>query len=236
MRIDILSLFPEVVRAYAGASILGRAQEMGKMRFFAHDLRDYTTDKHRTVDDRPFGGGPGMVLKCEPLVRAIESIRPMETGPCKVIYMTPQGEPLNQKKVAELSTLPRLFLISGHYEGIDERVLSGGWVDEEISIGSYILTNGILPALVVADAVTRLLPGVLGNEASALHESFSQGEQLEGPQYTRPEVFRGLSVPEILLSGHHAQIEAWRQGEALKRTHKRRTDEKITSRLAEDKS
>ena len=232
MRIDTLSLFPAVVETLTAASILGRAQEAGCVRFFAHDLRDYTADKHRTVDDRPFGGGPGMILKCEPLVHAIESIRAMESSPATVICMTPQGERLTQKKAAELSLLPRLILVSGHYEGIDQRVLDGGWIDQELSIGDYVLTSGILPALVVADAVVRLLPGALGNEASALQESFSQNpEWLEGPQYTRPEVFRELAVPGILLSGHHAEITAWRHEQASKRTQLR-----MRSDLAEEAS
>lgn len=205
------------------SSILGRAQKEGLFRLRLHDLRDFAHDKHRTVDDRPFGGGPGMVLKCGPLVEAIEHIQALDPEPSHIIYLSPEGKPFAQSDAVRLSRIPRLTLISGHYEGIDERVRAG-WVHEEISIGDYVLTNGTLAAAVVLDAVVRLIPGVLGNEASSGTESFGPDERLEGPQYTRPEEFRGQKVPEILLSGNHAAIAAWRKEQGEKRTRQRRPD------------
>lgn len=223
MRIDILTLFPSILEGALQSSILKRAQETGCVQIFTHQLRDYTHDKHRTVDDRPFGGGPGMILKCEPLVEAIEAIQKMDSERAHVIYLTPQGQLFKQPKAMELSKLKRILLVSGHYEGIDERVRIGGWIDEEISIGDYVLTNGTIAALIVTDCVARLLPGALGNETSAAQDSF-EGGLLEGPQYTRPEIFRGLQVPEILLSGHHAEIEKWRKEQALQKTKEKRSD------------
>lgn len=220
MTIDVLTLFPEMMDSPLQSSILGRAQTSGKVRIRRHNIRDYAHDRHRTVDDRPYGGGPGMVMMCEPLVEAIESVQALDPYPAHVIYMTPEGEALTQSRVQSLAQQPRLLILSGHYEGIDERVREG-WVQEEISIGDYILTNGTLPALVLIDAVVRLLPGVLGNEDSATCESFS-GQLLEGPQYTRPVEFRGRRVPEILLSGNHAAIRDWRQEQARCRTRQRR--------------
>lgn len=220
MTIDVLTLFPEMMDSPLRASILHRAQTSGKATIRRHQLRDYAHDKHRTVDDRPYGGGPGMVMMCEPLVEAIESIQALDSTPAHVIYMTPEGTPLTQPRVQTLAQLPRLLLLSGHYEGIDERVREG-WVNEEISIGDYVLTNGTLPALVLIDAVVRLLPGVLGNEDSADSESFSSA-LLEGPQYTRPVDFRGRRVPDILLSGNHAAIQTWRHDQARARTRQRR--------------
>jgi len=220
--IDVLSLFPEMMESPLQASILHRAQASGKAAIRRHNIRDYTHDKHRTVDDRPYGGGPGMVMMCEPLVEAIETVQAMEPAPAHVIFMTPEGTPFTQARAQALSRLPRLLILSGHYEGIDERVRQG-WVHEELSIGDYVLTNGTLPALVVIDAVVRLLPGVLGNEDSAGSESFSS-ELLEGPQYTRPVEFRGRRVPDILLSGNHAAISAWRHEQARTRTRQRRQD------------
>lgn len=209
------------------ASILHRAQSSGKVAIRRHNIRDYAHDKHRTVDDRPYGGGPGMVMMCEPLVEAIEAVQAMDSTPAHLIFMTPEGTRFTQARAQALSRMPRLMILSGHYEGIDERVRQG-WVDEELSIGDYVLTNGTLPALVVIDAVVRLLPGVLGNENSAGSESFSS-DLLEGPQYTRPVEFRGLRVPDILLSGNHAAISTWRHEQARTRTRQRRQDLLSTS-------
>jgi tRNA (guanine37-N1)-methyltransferase len=222
VNIDVLTLFPEMMDGPLTCSILQRAQTSGKATIRRHNIRDYTHDKHRTVDDRPYGGGPGMVMMCEPLVEAIEAVQRIEAEPAHVVFMTPEGSRFTQARAEALARKPRLMLISGHYEGIDERVREG-WVQEELSIGDYVLTNGTLPALVVIDAVVRLLPGVLGNDDSAGKESFTSA-LLEGPQYTRPLDFRGRKVPDILLSGNHAAIEAWRQRQALGRTRERRID------------
>jgi tRNA (guanine37-N1)-methyltransferase len=222
VKIEILTLFPEMLEGPVRASILGRAREQGLVSIEAVNVRDFARDRHRTVDDRPFGGGPGMVMKCGPLVEAIEHLRSHAGGPARVVYMTPEGRRFDQAMARELSRLPHLIFVSGHYEGIDERVREG-WVDDEVSLGDYVLTNGTLAALVVADAVVRLLPGALGNEASAPEDSFAGG-LLEGPQYTRPEEFRGHRVPEILLGGNHAAIAEWRRAQALGRTRQRRPD------------
>lgn len=219
MKIDILTLFPEMLEGVLHSSILDRARKSGAVEFRVVDVRDFARDRHRTVDDRPFGGGPGMVMKCEPLVEAIESLR--EEG-SRVIYLTPEGGRFDQAQAAELSNSHHLIFVSGHYEGIDERVRDG-WVDMEISIGDYVLTNGTLAAAVVTDAVVRLLPGVLGNEASSQTESFSDG-LLEGPQYTRPDTFRGMEVPEVLKTGNHQAIRQWRLDQARQRTAERRPE------------
>ena len=224
MKIDLLTLFPAMANGVLAESILGRAQRAGLVEIRVHQIRDYAKDKHHTVDDRPFGGGPGMVMKAEPLVDAIEHLRGEGEDRAQVIYVTPEGARLDQAKVVQLGREHRhLLLISGHYEGIDERVREG-WIDEEISVGDYVLSNGTLPALTLIDAMVRLIPGVLGNDASAGGDSFGEEGLLEGPQYTRPEEFRGRKVPEILLSGHHAEISKWQKSQALARTRERRGD------------
>lgn len=221
MRFDIFTLFPEVFPSYLNVSILQRAQEMGHLQIGVHNIRDWAKDKHQVTDEPPYGGGGGMVMKPEPIFAAVEDIlgQPPE---CPVILMTPQGELLDQNKAEHLSRYPRLALISGHYEGIDERVREH-LVTDEISIGDYVLTGGELPALVLIDVLTRLIPGVLGDPFAAANDSHASG-LLEGPHYTRPEDFRDWKVPEILRSGHHARIERWRRNQALKRTLERRPD------------
>ncbi|MDO8748730.1 MAG: tRNA (guanosine(37)-N1)-methyltransferase TrmD [Candidatus Omnitrophota bacterium] len=225
MLIDIITIFPEVCKPYLDSSILGIAQEKGKLEIRLHNLRDYTLDKHRKVDDRPFGGGPGMILTAEPVFRAVEAIkRTADSGQrtTKVILLTPQGKTLNQKLAEKLSKRKHLILICGRYEGVDERVRES-LVDEEISIGDYILSGGELAALVLTDSLARLLPGVLGHKDSNVRESFSNN-LLEYPQYTRPADFRGLGVPQVLLSGDHKKIEEWRKHQAVKITKKKRPD------------
>ena len=219
MRIDILTLFPEICRAPLNESMMKRAQTSGALDVRIHNLRDWTTDKHRMADDSPFGGGQGMVMKPEPVFAAVESLKGDDA---KVLLMTPQGRPFTQAMASELSLGTHLIIICGHYEGIDHRVTEH-LVDDEISIGDYVLTNGAIAAVVVVDAVARLLPGVLGHEQSAADDSFSHG-LLEAPQYTRPAEFRGWKIPEILLSGDHAQIAAWRREQAILRTKQNRPD------------
>jgi tRNA (guanine37-N1)-methyltransferase len=224
MKIDLLTLFPAMAQGVLGESILGRAQRAGLVEIRVHQIRDYAKDKHHTVDDRPFGGGPGMVMKAEPLVDAIEHLRGEGEDRARVIYLTPEGVRLDQAKVRQLGKEHgRLLLVSGHYEGIDERVRQG-WIDEEISVGDYVLSNGTLPALTLIDALVRLIPGVLGNENSAGGDSFEGEGLLEGPQYTRPEEFRGMKVPGVLLSGHHAEVLKWHRSQAVARTKERRED------------
>jgi len=219
MKIDVLTLFPEMFAGPLDVSIIQRARSSGLLDLRIHNLRDYTHDRHKTVDDKPFGGGPGMVLKPEPLFEAVENLADDRT---RVILLTPVGRPFSQGAARELAQEEHLLFICGSYEGVDERVRER-LVDDELSIGDYVLTNGGLPAMVVIDAVTRLLPGVLGDEESARDESFSHG-LLEYPHYTRPAEFRGLKVPEVLLSGHHAEIEKWRAEQAKLRTAQRRPD------------
>lgn len=218
MRIDVLTLFPGIVAAPLEESILAKARERDLIDVRIHDLRPYGIGRHRVCDDAPYGGGAGMVMRPEPLHEALESILGPVDQPhgATVLFMSPQGTPFSHEKAVELSRKERLLLICGHYEGMDERIREI-WVDEEISIGDYVLTGGELPALVVIDAVARLVPGVLGNAESAENDSFAQGI-FDYPHYTRPEEFLGRTVPEILLSGHHAQIERWRRKQALKRT------------------
>lgn len=219
MRFTILTLFPEMIQALAGHSILGRAQQRGLIAVEAVDIRAYTANKHRQADDYPFGGGAGMVMMPQPVFDAMDAV---QTPSCHRIYLTPQGKPLTQQRARELAQCEHLVLLCGHYEGMDQRVVDQ-LVDEELSIGDYVLTGGELPALVLVDCVSRLVPGVLGSEASSQDESFSEG-LLEYPQYTRPADFRGLPVPEVLLSGHHANIQAWRRQKALEKTLANRPD------------
>ena len=219
MRIDVLTLFPGMFTGPLDESILRRARQSGALDLRIYNLRDWTHDKHRTVDDRPFGGGPGMLLKPEPIFEAVESLR---TEKSRVILLSPAGRLFRQEIARELAKESHLILICGSYEGVDERVRTH-LVDDEISIGDYVLTSGALPAMVIIDAVTRLLPGVLGDEQSAEEESFSDG-LLEYPQYTRPAEYRGLRVPEILLSGNHEEIAKWRLQQAIERTRQRRPD------------
>ncbi|HEY3297420.1 MAG TPA: tRNA (guanosine(37)-N1)-methyltransferase TrmD, partial [Armatimonadota bacterium] len=226
------TLFPEVIQCGVDYSIVKRAREKELVSVLVHNIRDFTTDKHRTTDEPPYGGGAGMVMKPEPIFSAVESVKTeCWTEETRVILMSPQGAPFTQSHAVELSTCPHLVFLCGHYEGVDERVLDH-LVTEEISIGDYVLTGGELPALVVLDSVVRLIPGVLGDEQSALEESFSEG-LLEYPQYTRPAEFRGWSVPEVLLSGHHAQIAKWRRKQSLERTLNRRPELLENARLTE---
>jgi len=223
MRIDILTLFPEICRAPLNASMMKRAQESGALELGIHNLRDWTTDKHHVVDDAPFGGGQGMVMKPEPIFAAVEDLKSrFENRDSKILLMSPTGRKLDQSVATALSSEQHLIIICGHYEGVDHRVVEH-LVDEEISIGDYVLTNGAIAAAVLVDAVARLRPGVLGDEQSAADDSFSGG-LLEGPQYTRPSEFRGWKVPDILLSGNHGEIAKWRKEQARQRTQKNRPD------------
>ncbi|HSQ21482.1 MAG TPA: tRNA (guanosine(37)-N1)-methyltransferase TrmD, partial [Coriobacteriia bacterium] len=221
MRIDIITVLPQVFAPVLGASITGRALASGALDVAVHDLREYTDDRHRTTDDYPFGGGPGMVMKPEPVFRAHEAVSAMHDAPAVTVLLTPQGEPLTQAMVEQLAALPRLLLLCGRYEGFDERIRT--LADREVSLGDFVLTGGELPALVLIDAVARLQPGVLGHEQSAEDESFSSG-LLEYPQYTRPATFRGMTVPEVLTSGDHGAIAAWRRRQSVIRTAVRRPD------------
>jgi len=222
MRIDVLTLFPEVFEPYVASSIVGRAVARGIVSIRCTSFRDFAGDRHRSVDDRPFGGGPGMVLMCGPVFDALEHVEAQsETKPLRIL-LTPQGDKLTQSVVAELAKTPRLVLLCGHYEGFDERIRIG-LAAREISIGDYVLSGGEPAAMVLIDAVVRLLPGALGDEASAADESFTDGT-LEYPQFTRPREFRGMEVPEVLLSGDHGKIAAWRREQALERTLERRPD------------
>ncbi len=224
MKIDILTLFPEICRAPLSESMMKRAQENKIVDLRIRNLRDWTTDKHHIVDDAPFGGGQGMVMKPEPIFAAVEELQKsaISNQKSKIILMSPGGRRLDQKLATELSKESHLIVICGHYEGVDHRVIDH-LVDFEVSIGDYVLTNGAIAAVVLVDAVVRLLPGVLGHEQSALDDSFSAG-LLEAPQYTRPAEFRGWKIPEALLSGNHAEIAKWRKEQALKRTKQNRPD------------
>jgi len=219
MRIDVLTLFPAMLDGFLSESMLGRAQEAKLLEIKVHNTRDWATDKHKTTDDRPFGGGAGMVMKCEPLFDAIEQL---QTPGCRRIYLTPDGAPFTSARAEQLAKQQHLIFVSGHYEGIDQRIRDT-IIDEEISIGDYVLTNGTLAAAVVIDALARFIPGVLGEEKSLTTESFTRS-LLDFPNYTRPAVYRGMSVPEVLLQGNHGEIEKWRHAQQLAKTAKVRPD------------
>lgn len=219
LEMDIVTIFPRMLDGVLGESILKRADQAGLIRVRTINLRDFTTDAHRTTDDRPYGGGPGMVMKPEPICKAVASVKKPMT---RVVLLTPQGRRFDQAYAKDLAAAEHVVFICGHYEGVDERVRTAV-VTDEISIGDYVLTNGMLAAAVVIDAVARLIPGVLGHEESANDESFSHG-LLEYPQYTRPPAYEGMTVPEVLLSGNHAAVRQWREQQALERTRKRRPD------------
>ena len=226
MKIDIVTLFPEICRAPLSESIMKRAQENGIVNLFIHNLRDWIQDKHRIVDDAPFGGGQGMVMKPEPIFAAVDDLRnqtsEIKHQRSKVVLMSPAGRRLDQQMAAQLSGESHLIIICGHYEGVDQRVIEH-LVDLEISVGDYVLTNGAIAAAVLVDAIVRLLPGALGHDQSAADDSFTGG-LLEAPQYTRPAEFHGWKVPDVLLSGNHAQIAKWRREQAVKRTKQNRPD------------
>ncbi|MDE3095934.1 MAG: tRNA (guanosine(37)-N1)-methyltransferase TrmD [Chloroflexota bacterium] len=222
MRIDIVTLFPEMFAGPFDASIIARAREAGVLEIAVHNPRDYTHDRHHVVDDYAYGGGPGMVMKPEPLFECVDAVRAMASPPGKVVLLTPQGRLLDHDIVAGLAREERLVVLCGHYEGVDERVREG-LADDEISIGDYVLSGGEPAAIVLVDAVARQQPGVLGSEASLEEESHAQG-LLEYPQYTRPPEYRGMAVPEVLLSGHHAEIAKWRRRQSILRTAARRPD------------
>ena len=231
MRIDIVTLFPEICRGPLSESIMKRAQENRIVDLQIHNLREWTTDKHHVVDDAPFGGGQGMVMKPEPIFSAVEDLKRRTSNAkeskvgnrkSKVVLMSPAGRQFDQEMARQLSQEPHLIIISGHYEGVDHRVIEH-LIDLEVSIGDYVLTNGAIAAVVLVDSIVRLLPGTLGHEQSAADDSFSNG-LLEAPQYTRPADFRGWKVPEVLLSGNHAEIAKWRKEQAIKRTRENRPD------------
>jgi tRNA (guanine37-N1)-methyltransferase len=225
MRIDILTLFPEICRAPLNESMMKRAQENGALELHIHNLRDWTSDKHHVVDDAPFGGGQGMVMKPEPIFAAVEDLKSkFEIRDSKILLMSPAGRRFDQQTATEFSMESHLIIICGHYEGVDHRVVEH-LVDAEISIGDYVLTNGAIAAVVLVDAIVRLLPGVLGDEQSAADDSFSPAAAgLEGPQYTRPSDFRGWKVPDVLLSGNHGEIAKWRKEQGRNRTERNRPD------------
>ena len=222
MQIEIATLFPEMCEAVLSESIIGRARAAGHISVRCWNIREYTLDKHRRVDDVPYGGGRGMVMQADPIYRCYDAVQQDIGAKPHVIYMSPKGRVLDQQRALELSVMPHIFVLCGHYEGVDQRILDE-IVDEEISIGDYVLTGGELPALVLADSVTRLLPGVL-SDAACFEEESHYNSLLEYPQYTRPPVWRGREVPEVLLSGHHANIAKWRRQQSLQRTLERRPD------------
>lgn len=222
MRIDVLTLFPEAFRGPLDVSIIKRAREDGLLDLQIHDIREHAADRHRSVDDYPFGGGQGMVMRVDVLDRALQHVQGLDGPPGLVVFLSPQGEVLSDRLVRELATNERLVLVCGRYEGVDERFIEH-CVDREVSIGDYILTGGELPAMVLIDSVARHIPGALGDEVSPEEESFADG-LLEHPQYTRPSEYREWTVPEVLLSGHHANIEKWKKEQRLKRTQERRPD------------
>jgi tRNA (guanine37-N1)-methyltransferase len=221
MRFDIITIFPEIFREVFDFGIIRRAREAGLIEIAVHDLRDYTHDRHRQVDDRPFGGGAGMVMKPEPLFRAIEAVTHADSQ-MSAVLLSPQGRLFNQRVAAEFSLRPKLVLVCGRYEGIDERVVEHA-ISDEVSVGDYVLSGGEIPAMVVVDAVTRLIPGALGCQESAEQESFA-GCLLDYPHYTRPAEYRGLKAPDVLLGGNHAEVDAWRRRKAIEKTARRRPD------------
>lgn len=231
MRIDIMTLFPDMCRAYLGASIIGRAREAGKVQIECTDIRDYTQDKHRRVDDSPYGGGMGMIMQAQPIYDCYMDLCKKTGARPHLIYLTPQGKTLTQHRVKELAKLDHIALLCGHYEGVDERVIEE-LQPEEISVGDYVLTGGELPALIVADAVSRMIPGVLSSDECFTEESH-YSSLLEYPQYTRPYVWHGRQVPEVLITGHHANVEAWRREQSLIRTAERRPDMLEKAQLTE---
>jgi len=231
MRIDIMTLFPDMCRAYLGASIIGRAREAGKVQIECTDIRDYTQDKHRRVDDSPYGGGMGMIMQAQPIYDCYMDLCKKTGARPHLIYLTPQGKTLTQQRVKELAKLDYIALLCGHYEGVDERVIEE-LQPEEISVGDYVLTGGELPALIVADAVSRMIPGVLSSDECFTEESH-YSSLLEYPQYTRPYVWHGRQVPEVLITGHHANVEAWRWEQSLIRTAERRPDMLEKAQLTE---
>jgi len=228
--IQVVTLFPEMISGALKFGILGRAIERGLLSVGTEDPRAHTTDPHRTVDDRPYGGGPGMVLKPEPMLAAIDAARARLPQGSPRIYLSAQGEPFGQRQAEQLAASPGFVLVAGRYEGLDERAVALG-IDRELSLGDYVLSGGELPALVVIDAVARLLPGALGDERSSVEESFAAG-LLDWPHYTRPEVFAGLAVPQVLLSGNHADIRRWRLAQAVERTARRRPELLAAAQLA----
>ena len=232
LRIDVLTLFPEVFEPFLDASMLGIAGRKGLVSYHLHDIRDYSEDKHQKVDDRPYGGGPGMVMRCEPVFRCWDAVRGMAPKEGRLLLLTPQGRRFDQGMARELSAAGRIALLCGHYEGFDERIRQG-LPAEEVSVGDYVLSGGEAAAMAIIDAVVRLVPGVLGHDDSAEDDSFSNG-LLEYPHYTRPPEFRGMTVPEVLLSGNHREIDDWRRQQARERTVTRRSDLLAEQRSAEE--
>lgn len=222
MRIDIMTLFPEMCEAFLSESIIGRARQADKVTIACHNIRDYTQDKHKRVDDYPYGGGTGMIMQVQPIYDCYEAVKQLSDQPAHVVYMSPQGRTLTQDIVRELSEYDHLVLLCGHYEGVDERVIDE-IVDEEISIGDYVLTGGEMPACILTDSICRMLPGVLANEDAYTLESH-YGHLLEYPQYTRPPEWRGREVPPVLLSGDHGKVDQWRMKQAVERTARKRPD------------
>ena len=222
MRIDVLTLFPGMMEPFFASSIIARARAAGVVSIQCTNIRDFTRDRHRTVDDKPFGGGPGMVMMCGPVFDAVEKVEKEDPAPATRILLTPQGQRFDQAMAQELASHERLVLVCGHYEGFDERIREG-LKPREVSVGDFVLSGGEVGAMLIVDAVVRLLPGALGGETSTEQESFSEG-LLEYPQYTRPRDFRGMAVPDVLLSGDHARIEQWRRDQAVARTQRRRPD------------
>lgn len=232
MRIDIMTLFPDMCLAYLNSSVIGRARSAGIVQIECTDIRDYTTDKHRRVDDSPYGGGMGMIMQAQPIFDCYQDICKKAGTKPHLIYLTPQGKTLTQERVKALAKLDHLALLCGHYEGVDERVIEE-LQPEEISVGDYVLTGGELPALIVADAVSRMIPGVLSSDECFTEESH-YSSLLEYPQYTRPFEWRGRQVPDVLITGHHANVEKWRREQALKRTADRRPDMLEKAQLSEN--